>query len=153
MEMDIMNESALKEIEILEFRAGDQKYGIGVDEIREILSYTSKPTPVPHAHPFVEGIIMPRDFIITVVDFNKCFDLVSDAELKSQMIINTGFGDKNIAIHVDGVNGIHRQSESNIITYTSEEEHSEFVSGYILKDDNKVELVDFVKLFQSINPD
>jgi len=153
MEMDMLNEGEAKEIEILEFKAGGNSYGISVNEIREILAYNMKPTPVPNAHAFIEGIIMPRDFIITILDFNKCFNLNSDDEFKNEMIINTRFGDLNIALHVDSVNGIHKQNEAAIHYYDSEEEHSEFTTGFILNGDKKLELVDYIKLFQSINSD
>jgi len=151
--MEMLNEGEAKEIEILEFKAGGNSYGISVNEIREILAYNMKPTPVPNAHAFIEGIIMPRDFIITILDFNKCFNLNADDEFKNEMIINTRFGDLNIALHVDSVNGIHKQKVDDINNYDSDEEHCEFTTGFILNGDKKLELVDYKKLFKSINTD
>lgn len=152
MEKDILLENGTKEIEILEFRAGGISYGIDVNEIREILAYINKPTPVPNAHPFIEGIIMPRDFVITVLDFNKCFPTEYVEETKNEMIINTRYSD--IAIHVDSVNGIHRQVESDITSLEdSEEEHSELITGMVTKEDRDMNMIDFIKLFEMINPE
>ncbi len=152
MLMEKIESGQVKEFEVLEFRAGGKSYGIFVDEISEILAYTTKATPVLNAHPFIEGVIMPRDFVITVIDFNKCVPLELEEEVKNEMVINTSINNWNIGIHVDGVNGIHNHEASDITLYDGEEEHTEFVLGFLVKGEKKVELVDFVKLFQAINP-
>ncbi len=71
METNILLESGTNELEILEFVVGTNHYGINVAKIREILPY-NKPTAIPNSHPCIEGIYMPRDVIITVVDLGKC---------------------------------------------------------------------------------
>ena len=70
METGILLESGTNELEILEFRIGANYYGINVAKVREILPY-KEPTPIPNAHPCIEGIFMPRDEIITIVDLAK----------------------------------------------------------------------------------
>ena len=65
METGILLESGTNELEILQFKVGDNFYGINVAKIREILSYV-KPTPIPNADPRIEGIFMPRDEVISV---------------------------------------------------------------------------------------
>lgn len=151
MENNMRNESILKEIEILEFRAGGSSYGIDVNDISEILAYNTKPTPVPNAHRFIEGILMPRDFVITVIDFKQCVP-VHGTEEKNEMIINTRFQNYNIAIHVDSVNGINKYETADIIAY-QEEEHSEYTNAYLDLENRRIEMVDYQKLYLSINPD
>lgn len=68
METGILLESGTNELEILEFRVGENYYGINVAKIREILPY-QKPTPIPNADARIEGIFMPRDEVISIVDF------------------------------------------------------------------------------------
>ena len=63
----ILLESGTNEIEIMEFTIDNNLYGINVAKVREIIMPT-KVKPMPHAHPAVEGIIKPRDIVITVVD-------------------------------------------------------------------------------------
>ena len=70
MDTNILLESGTNELEILEFTLGDNHYGINVAKIREILSY-QKVTPVPNTHPSVEGIFMPREVMITVINLKK----------------------------------------------------------------------------------
>ena len=81
MDTNILLESGTNELEILEFTLADNHYGINVAKIREILSY-QKVTPVPNSHPSVEGIFMPRDTMITVINLKKCLD-IPDNDVRS----------------------------------------------------------------------
>ena len=67
MKTDILLESGTNELEILEFIVGNNHYGINVAKVKEIL--TMQPiTPIPNAHPCIEGMFMPRGDIITVMN-------------------------------------------------------------------------------------
>lgn len=73
MDTNILLESGTNELEVLEFTLGDNHYGINVAKIREILQYMPV-TPVPNTHPSVEGIFMPRDTMITVINLKNCLN-------------------------------------------------------------------------------
>ena len=90
METNILLESGTNELEILEFTVAGNSYGINVAKIKEILPY-KKPTPIPNAHEFIEGIFMPRDQIITIVDLAKCLTGRSKADTSGDMYIVTNF--------------------------------------------------------------
>ena len=113
MENGILLESGTNELEILEFTIGDNSYGINVAKIREILPY-QKPTLVPNAHPCIEGIFMPRDMIITIVDLAKSLKIPTTGDYDKDMYIVTNFNKLHIAFHVNRVLGIHRVSWSDI---------------------------------------
>ena len=68
MEKELMLAEEKREIEILEFRAGGNAYGIDINDIREILPYDKKSRKIPNSHPYIEGVIMPRDFVIPIID-------------------------------------------------------------------------------------
>ena len=70
METNILLENGTNELEVLEFTIKGRSYGINVAKIREIIGYQAV-TPVPNAHPYVEGIFMPRDFIISVINLSN----------------------------------------------------------------------------------
>ena len=74
METGILLESGTNELEILEFRVANNYSGINVANIREIISFQT-PTPVPNADPRIEGIFMPRDEIISIIDLAECLHL------------------------------------------------------------------------------
>ena len=44
-------------------------------------------TPVPNSHPNVEGIFMPRDMMITVVDLAKVINAKPSPDIKKDMFI------------------------------------------------------------------
>ena len=89
MDTNILLESGTNELEVLEFTLGDNYYGINVAKIREILTY-QQVTPVPNAHPCVEGIFMPRDTMMTVIDLKKCLGM-EPSEKKGLFIIRFVF--------------------------------------------------------------
>ena len=74
MDTNILLESGTNELEVLEFTLGNNHYGINVAKIREILTYQPV-TPVPSSHPSLEGIFMPRDTMITVVNLKRCLGI------------------------------------------------------------------------------
>ena len=115
MDSKILLESGTNELEILEFVVGENHYGINVAKIREILPY-KRPTPIPNSHPCVEGIYMPRDTIITVIDLNKSLAVPYVTNEESDMFVVTNFNKLNVAFHVQTVCGIHRVSWADIIT-------------------------------------
>jgi len=109
METNILLESGTNELEVLEFIVGSNHYGINVAKIKEILPY-KQPTPIPNAHPCIEGIFMPRDTIITIVDLGKSLSLPPSNTTRTDMYIVTNFNKLNIAFHVNDVVGIQRVS-------------------------------------------
>ena len=155
MEKDILYSGVPLEIEILEFRAGGNSYGVNVNDIREILSYRKKPTPVPNSHPFIEGIIMPRDFLIPIINFIKSLNLKNVDDLKNEMLIVTSINNLNIAFHVDSIKGIHRTMNTDITKPGKKlsTSHKGVVIGILTRDDRKIEILDLRTIINEINPE
>ena len=153
MDTNILLESGTNELEILEFRAGDNLYGINVAKINEILLYQPV-TPVPNAHPCIEGIFMPRDTMISVINLRKCLGL-EDVYDNDGLFIITNFNSLNTAFHVDEVLGIHRVSWEEIIKpdSTISSDDSGVSTGVIKLSDRLVVILDFEKIVADINPD
>lgn len=152
MDTNILLESGTNELEVLEFTLGDNHYGINVAKIREILQYMPV-TPVPNTHPSVEGIFMPRDTMITVINLKNCLNLTQTDE--KGLFIITNFNKLNVAFHVDQVIGIHRVSWENIIkpdeTLTGEQGST--ATGVIKMDDRLIVILDFEAIVASISPE
>ncbi len=151
MDTNILLESGTNELEVLEFTLGDNHYGINVAKIREILQYMPV-TPVPNTHPSVEGIFMPRDTMITVINLKNCLNLPQTDE--KGLFIITNFNKLNVAFHVDQVIGIHRVSWENIIKpdETLMGEHGSTATGVIKMDDRLIVILDFEAIVASISP-
>ena len=152
METNILLENGTNELEVLEFTLWNNHYGINVAKIREILVY-QQITPVPNSHPYVEGIFMPRDEMITVIDLRRSLGM-QPSEAKGLFII-TNFNKLNIAFHVDAVVGIHRVSWTEIIKpdSTVNAKDDGVSTGVIKMDDKLVVILDFEKIVTDICPE
>ena len=71
MDTKILLKNGTNELEVLEFTIDGHAYGINVAKIKEIINY-QEVTPVPNAHPSIEGIFMPRNTMITAIDLRNC---------------------------------------------------------------------------------
>ncbi len=153
MDTNILLESGTNELEVLEFTLGNNHYGINVAKIREILTYQPI-TPVPNGHPCIEGIFMPRDTMISVVNLKRCLGMAEDAENRGLFII-TNFNKLNIAFHVDAVLGIHRVSWESIIKpdSTINTEENSASTGVIKMDSKLIIILDFEKIVTDISPE
>lgn len=153
METNILLESGTNELEILEFKIGDNHYGINVAKVREILTYQPI-TPVPNAHPYIEGLFMPRETIITVVDLARSLGLKAEAN-RTDMLIITNFNLMEIAFHVHQVLGIHRVSwtEINKPDRTVNATDNSAVTGILKMDGKLIIILDFEKIISDISPE
>lgn len=153
METNILLESGTNELEILEFRIGDNFYGINVAKVREILPFKA-PTPIPNAHPCIEGIFMPRDEIITVVDLAKHLHMPATGQGK-EMLIVTNFNKLNIGFHVHSVVGISRVSWAEISKpdATLNGNGTGIATGIIKLEGKLIVILDFEKIISDISPE
>ncbi|MBD5551566.1 MAG: chemotaxis protein CheV [Lachnospiraceae bacterium] len=152
MDTKILLENGTNELEVLEFILDGNSYGINVAKVKEIIPYQPV-TPVPNAHPSIEGIFMPRETMITAIDLKNC--LQRGEFHASGLFIITNFNKLDIAFHVDNVVGIHRVSWRDIIkpdatVSTTEEGIS---TGIIKYNDKLIIILDFEKIVSDINPE
>lgn len=152
MDTKILLENGTNELEVLEFILAGNSYGINVAKVKEIIPYQPV-TPVPNAHPSIEGIFMPRETMITAIDLKNC--LQRGEYSPSGLFIITNFNKLDIAFHVDNVVGIHRVSWRDIIkpdatVSTTEEGIS---TGIIKYDEKLIIILDFEKIVSDINPE
>jgi len=152
MDTNILLENGTNELEILEFILDGYSYGINVAKIREIIPY-QRVTPIPNAHPSIEGIFMPRETMITAINLSNC--LGHEDTLVGGMFIITNFNQLNIAFHVEDVLGIHRLSWTELVkpdhSFGSLEET--VITGVVKRDDHLIVLLDFEKIICDINPE
>lgn len=152
MDTNILLENGTNELEVLEFTMGENHYGINVAKVREILTFQPV-TPIPNAHPSVEGVFMPRDTMITVINLKNCIGMENDGT--EGFFIITNFNKLNAAFHVDGVLGIHRLSWTDIITpdATINAPGTSVATGITKINDRLIVILDFEKIVSDINPE
>ncbi|MEG1847495.1 MAG: chemotaxis protein [Lachnospiraceae bacterium] len=152
MDTKILLENGTNELEVLEFMLDGNIYGINVAKVREIIPY-QEVTPVPNAHPSIEGIFMPRDKMITAVDLKNC--LQRGESKNGGLFVITNFNSLDIAFHVDSVIGIHRVSWNQIIKPDATVSNAEdgISTGIIKLEDKLIIILDFEKIISDINPE
>ena len=154
MDTNILLESGTNELEILEFQVGTNHYGINVAKIKEILPY-KRPTAIPNAQPCIEGIYMPRDTIITIVDLARSLSIPESEDVDKDMYIVTNFNQLSIAFHVHTVLGIHRVSWAEISKPDESINNSGkgVATGIIKLNDRLIVILDFEKIVSDISPE
>lgn len=154
MDTNILLESGTNELEILEFMVAGNYYGINVAKIREILTYNEL-TPIPNAHPNVEGAFSTRGETISIINLAKCLGMQERTDPKQDMFLITNFNGLNAGFHVHGVVGIHRVNWSAIIKPDSmvNSAKSSVATGIVNFDGKLVILLDFEKIVADITPE
>lgn len=154
MDTNILMESGTNELEVLEFTVGGNHYGINVAKVREIVPYNIV-TPIPNSHKCVEGIFMPRDLMITVINLAKVINAPASEDVKQDMFIITNFNKLNVAFHVHKVIGIHRVSWADIITpdRTISTAETAIATGIVKIDGKLIIILDFERIVSDINPE
>lgn len=148
----ILLESGTNELEIVEFLVGQNTFGINVIKVKEIINVVSI-TSVPHAHPFVEGIIQLRGEVLPVVDMGKVLGYGPSDNPTQDKYIVCEFNQTKIVYHVHGVTQIHRISWEQIEKPSEMYQGLEnLVIGVIKVHGDMVLLLDYEKIVVDINP-
>ena len=152
MDTKILLESGTNELEVLEFEVAGNSYGINVAKIKEIIPYQAV-TPIPNAHPSIEGIFMPRDVMITAIDLKNC--LQRGESQPGGLFIVTNFNKLDIAFHVDQVLGIHKFSWKYIIKPdpTVAGADQGIATGVVKVKEKLILVLDFEKIVSDISPE
>ncbi|RIW30146.1 chemotaxis signal transduction protein CheV [Bacillus salacetis] len=148
----ILLESGTNELEIVEFEAGRNKYGINVIKVKEIIQ-PQPVTAIPHAHPYMEGIIQLRGEVLPVIDMMKVLGASAESASQDKYIV-TEFNQQRVVFHVNNVTQIHRISWEQIEKPSNIYQGSESkVIGVIKKGENMLLLLDFESIMAEINPE
>ncbi len=153
MESKIMLETGTNELGLLEFRIGTNSFGINVAKVRELLQY--RPVqPMPHAQPYVEGVICPRNELLTVIDLAGYLKCPPSERMEQDIFIITAFNQTDIAFHVHQVVGIHWISWETIEKPNSAifGDSEGVVTGIAKLKDTLITILDFEKIMVDINP-
>ncbi|MER2113942.1 MAG: chemotaxis protein [Solibacillus isronensis] len=149
----ILLESGTNELEIVEFEVANNKFGINVIKVKEII----QPIPVtfiPHVHPHVEGIIQLRGEVLPVVDMLKVLGIPTENRNPQQKYIVAEFNKQRVVFHVDNVTQIHRISWDQIEKPSDMYQGgSSQVIGVIKSQEEMILLLDFERIMVDINPE
>lgn len=130
------------------FRLGDEKYGINVVMVREVLKNTEI-APVPGAPYYVLGIINLRGNVVTVIDTRTRFGLPPhDNDDASRIVILEREG-QVVGMMVDSVAEVAnlRESEIEFAPNVGNDESAKYIQGVSNQEDELLILIDLEKLF------
>lgn len=149
----ILLESGTNELEIVEFQVGQNKFGINVIKVKEIIQ-PIEITFIPHAHQHVEGIVQLRGEVLPVVSMNRVLGIPVQNKSDQEKFIVAEFNKQRVVFHVDNVTQIHRiswdQIEKPSDIYQGGSSH---VIGVIKRLEEMILLIDFEKIIVDINPE
>ncbi len=128
------------------FRLGDEKYGINVMQVQEVLRITEI-APVPGSPSYVLGIINLRGNVVTVIDTRNRFGLMSKETDDSSRVVIIETEDHIIGILVDSVAEVVelRASEMENAPNVGNEESSKYIQGVTSTENELLILVDLNK--------
>src|SRR5689334_24755425 len=89
-----------KQRELISFRVGAQEFCVEIMAVREIRSWTDV-TPLPHAPPYVRGMINLRGTVLPVIDMGPRLNIPVDDQMKRRVIIVVWIGGKLVGLIVD----------------------------------------------------
>ncbi|NQD68659.1 chemotaxis protein CheV [Bacillus haikouensis] len=148
----ILLESGTNELEMVEFEVQNNRFGINVIKVKEIIQPTTI-IPIPHSHPHVKGLIQLRGEVLPVVDMAKVLGLEEKETPQSKFIVSE-FNQQKVVFHVHNVTQIHRISWNQI------EKPSEMYSGIksgiigvVKREESMILMVDFESIMVEINPE
>ncbi|KXH79821.1 chemotaxis protein CheW [Sporosarcina sp. HYO08] len=145
--MTLITNHHTDDYEFVEFQVGQNTFGISIDQVREII----QPVPVtsiPHAHPFIEGIIQLRGDVLPVIDMKRVIECGEEEQGESKYIV-ADFVHETVVFHVTAVSQIRRISSSSIEAASDLYMNERLpISGIVKKEDRMVMLVNFEQMIK-----
>lgn len=130
------------------FRLEEEKYGVNVMLVREVLKNTEL-APVPGSPPFVLGIINLRGNVVTVVDTRKRFGLPPREPDEATRIVVIEMDEQVIGMMVDSVAEVVTLGESEIeyAPNVGNDDSAKYIQGVSNHGEELLILIDMDKLF------
>ncbi|MBM7578314.1 chemotaxis protein [Jeotgalibacillus terrae] len=149
----ILLESGTNELEIVEFEVNGSKYGINVIKVKEIIQPAAV-IPIPHSHPYINGIIQLRGEVLPVIDMRQVLGRQPEGKSAQEKYIVSEFNQQKVVFHVDNVSMIHRVSWDQIEKPSDMYQNTDTkVIGVIKRNDEMLLLLDFESIILEINPE
>lgn len=141
-----MSEEAV-EIQLVVFKLAEEEYGVKIGQVKEIVN-VSDSTPLPQAHPSVEGVINLRGQIIPIINLKKRLGLADQEYSERARVIVVEIEKRLLGIKVDEALEVLRIDATAIQAIpeaASQVENQNFVVGVGKVGDRLIVLLDLLK--------
>ena len=99
--------------ELIAFNIGEQQFSLRTTAVREIRGWTPA-TPLPHAPPFVLGVVNLRGAVLPIVDLAVRLGFPPTQPTARHAIVVVEVGDQVSGLLVDGVSDIFTADDAQI---------------------------------------
>jgi purine-binding chemotaxis protein CheW len=130
--------------QLITFILGEEKYGLDILKVRELISYPEGLTQIPGMPDFIVGMFNLRGLVIPVMDLRTKFGMSSEELHEFSVIIIVQVEEKNIGLIVDSVADVIFVKEEDIQETTEMAVHVDikFIKGVAKTKDEMVILMD-----------
>ncbi len=144
---DVVDENDDSIVQWVTFHLENEKYGIKVMQVQEVLRMTEI-APVPGAPHYVLGIINLRGNVVTVIDTRRRFGLPDVENDDETRIVIVEANNNVVGILVDSVAEVVDLSMAEVETAPNvgNDESSKYIQGVSSREDELLILVDVNKL-------
>jgi purine-binding chemotaxis protein CheW len=137
------------EIQVVAFRVGPQEFALDILQVERILRY-ERPSPLPKAPAFLEGVVRYEGGAVPVVDLRKRLEL-PDPQREETRIMVLALEEQRIAIVVDEVREVMRVDSTTITPPPPVVRGlaAPYIAGIIARGDRTIVLLHALKLLTS----
>lgn len=147
-EPQISDTASTAHTEYLSFRIDENEYSVEIMSVREIRGWT-RTTSLPHAPPFVRGVINLRGTVLPVVDLAIRLGLEASEPQERNVIIVVDVGSRVMGLRVDAVSDILSFSDDQLQPPPDMTSKSRFVRALTILDDRMVRILDLEAVLPS----
>jgi purine-binding chemotaxis protein CheW len=145
--MDITQSAAGREL--ISFLIGEQEFCVDITSVREIRGWTPA-TPVPHAPPFLLGVINLRGAVMPVIDLGARLGMATAPPTARHVIIVAKMGEHSVGLVVDAVCETFavRPEQVQPLPDIGGEPASSVVRGFLQVDDRMISLISLERILE-----
>lgn len=123
--------------QLLTFAIGSEAFAVDILRVQEIRGWT-EPTRIPHAPPYLKGVVNLRGTVVPIIDLRSRFGLPELETTKTTVVIVLHVGGsqktKRVGIVVDAVSDVHDVDASTIRPPADIDNGSPLVAGLIAEE-------------------
>ncbi len=134
--------------ELIAFRIGDQEFCVNIMSVREIRGWTQA-TPMPHAPPYVMGVINLRGAVLPIIDMSARLGMKVAEPTARHVIIVAQVKSKVVGLLVEAVSDILTITEDSIqpVPEVSSDLEKQYARGILAIDTRMICLIELDALF------
>ena len=129
---------------LITFILGEEKYGLNILKVRELISFPEGLTRIPGVPDYIIGMFNLRGLVIPVMDLREKFNMAGEERHEFSVIIIVEVDNKSIGITVDSVSDVIFVKEEDIqeTTELAVNVDTKFIKGVAKTKDEMVILLD-----------